>query len=107
MRVYYTCRNIIYLNKKFKDYGGIGYKDNYNCHTFFGFIICFVLPSILRADKKIEVIKAVKRGFREGKIKAQNTIPWQSDPIRQKLYNGIKNEQEVVIIYEKEKNYAC
>ncbi len=51
-RVYYTCRNVIYLNKKFKKYGGIGYEENYNCHTFLEFVICFVFPSIIRADKK-------------------------------------------------------
>lgn len=68
-RVYYTCRNIIYLNNKFKNYGGIGYKENYNCHTFMGFIICFVLPSIVRANKKKEVLKAVFYGFRDGKNK--------------------------------------
>ncbi len=80
-RVYYTCRNIIYLNKKFRNYGGIGYEENYNCHTFFGFIICFVLPSILRADKKLEVIKAIQKGFAEGEKKAKETIPWRAKPI--------------------------
>lgn len=80
-RVFYTCRNIVYLNKKFANYGGIGYEENYNCHTFFGFLICFAIPSILRADKKMEIIKAIKNGFAEGKEKARNTIPWQADPI--------------------------
>ena len=67
MRVYYTCRNIIYLNKKFKNYGGIGYRENYNCDTFFGFLICFVLPSIIRADEKMKTIKAVIKGFNDGR----------------------------------------
>ena len=80
-RVYYTCRNIMYLNKKFKNYGGIGYEENYNCHSFLGFLICFVLPSILRADKKVEVIKAIRKGFAEGKAKAKETVPWQANPI--------------------------
>ena len=80
-RVFYTCRNIVYLNKKFKKYGGIGYKENYNCHTFLGFIICFVLPSILRADDKAETIRAVQKGFKEGKEKAKNIIPWQANRI--------------------------
>ena len=80
-RVYYTCRNIIYLNKKYEKYGGIGYEENYNCHTFIGFIICFVVPSILRANNKIAVIKAVKKGFAEGKIKARETIPWNKTPM--------------------------
>lgn len=75
VRVYYTCRNIVYLNKKFKNYGGIGYKDNYNCNTFLGFIICFVLPSILRADQKRATIKAVVTGFRDG-IKKE-VVPWK------------------------------
>lgn len=65
-RVYYTCRNIIYLNKKFKNYGGIGYRENYNCNTFVGFLICFVLPSIIRADEKMKTIKAVIKGFKDG-----------------------------------------
>lgn len=78
-RVYYTCRNIIYLNKKFKNYGGIGYEDNYNCHTFVGFLICFVLPSIFRAHNKIEVIKAVTTGFKDGK-KMQVEV-WEATPI--------------------------
>lgn len=73
-RVYYTCRNILYLNKKFANYGGIGYKDNYNCNTFVGFLICFVLPSVLRADKKLEVIKAVINGFKDGRSKKVD--PW-------------------------------
>ena len=75
VRVYYTCRNIVYLNKKFKNYGGIGYKDNYNCNTFLGFIICFVLSSILRADQKRATIKAVVTGFRDG-IKKE-VVPWK------------------------------
>ena len=81
-RVYYTCRNIIYLNAKFKEYGGIGYKENYNCSTFLGFIICFVIPSILRADKKIEVIKAAYNGFSDGKKKAKRTTPWKAQTIK-------------------------
>lgn len=80
-RVYYTCRNIVYLNKKYEKYGGIGYEENYNCHTFFGFVICFVLPSILRADKKREVIKAVWKGFAEGRNKVKKTVPWKANPI--------------------------
>lgn len=78
IRVYYTCRNILYLNKKFVNYGGIGYEYNYNCKSFLGFLICFVLPSILRADEKIEVIKAVTYGFRDGKKLAVATKPWEA-----------------------------
>lgn len=75
-RVYYTCRNIIYLNKKYKNYGGIGYRENYNCKTFAGFLICFVLPSILRATKKGELVKAVIKGFQDGRSK--KVEPWVS-----------------------------
>lgn len=77
-RVYYTCRNILYLNKKFAYYGGIGY-DNYNCKTFIGFIICFVLPSILRADKKIEVIQSIIRGFSDGR--KEKVKKWNANPM--------------------------
>ncbi len=82
-RVYYTCRNIVYLNKKYKNYGGIGYRENYNCKTFAGFLICFVLPSILRAAKKGELVKAVIKGFQDGKSK--NVEPWKSSKIRNKI----------------------
>lgn len=75
-RVFYTCRNVLYLNKKFKEYGGIGYQENYNCKTFLGFLICFVLPSILRSDNKIETMRAVYCGFREG-IKTKIS-PWKA-----------------------------
>ena len=87
-RVYYTCRNILYLNKKYEKYGGIGYAENYGCHTFFGFIICFVLPSILRSNKKIEVIKAIIKGFADGKQKAMKTGFWVANPITKNLENG-------------------
>jgi GT2 family glycosyltransferase len=67
MRVYYTCRNVLYVNKKLANYGPIAYKENYNCSSYRGFIISFVLPSILRAQDKKAVIKAVVRGTKEGK----------------------------------------
>lgn len=79
IRVYYTCRNILYLNKKFSYYGGIGYEYNYNCKSFLGFLICFVLPSILRADERVKVIKAVMYGFRDGKRLAVMTKPWKAN----------------------------
>ena len=66
MRVYYTNRNIIYINRKLKNYGKTGYKENYNCSGYFGFLISFVLPSILRAKEKGKVIKAVALGMRDG-----------------------------------------
>lgn len=76
IRVFYTCRNIVYLNKKFQNYGGIGYEENYNCKSFLGFIICFVLPSVLRSDKKFETVKAVIKGFKEGAKK--EVAPWKA-----------------------------
>lgn len=66
LRVYYTCRNIIYCNKKYKEYGGIGYEENYNCKTFLGFIIAFVIPSIVRGKAKFEIMKAAINGIRDG-----------------------------------------
>lgn len=65
MRVYYTCRNIIYVNRKMKKYGNTAYK-NYNCKNYLGFVICFIWPSILRADKKMDVVKAAWNGTRDG-----------------------------------------
>lgn len=70
MRVYYTCRNIIYVNKKLGVYGLVGYKENYNCNGYLGFVISFIVPSILRAQDKLKVIKAVINGTRDGKNKA-------------------------------------
>jgi len=69
IRVYYTNRNIIYVNRKLKNYGPIGY-ENYNCKGYLGFLISFSCPSILRAQEKKKVIKAVFEGIRDGR-KAQ------------------------------------
>lgn len=70
MRVYYTNRNVIYLNKKFKNYNGIGYS-NYNCNTYFGFNICFNLASFIRGKNKMKILKAIHDGKRDGrKLKA-------------------------------------
>ena len=66
MRVYYTNRNILYVNKKLKKYGRTGYKENYNCRGYAGFILCFMIPSIVRAQEKRKVIKATIKGIREG-----------------------------------------
>lgn len=79
MRVYYTCRNIIYVNKKLAQYGSVAYKENYNCNSYLGFVASFILPSILRAQEKIDVIKAVIRGTQDGK---------KSDPICWVIQNG-------------------
>ena len=69
MRVYYTCRNVIYVNKKLANYGPIAYRDNYNCRSYAGFVISFIIPSILRAKEKRAVIKAAINGTRDGKRK--------------------------------------
>lgn len=66
LRVYYTNRNVIYLNKKMKKYGPVGY-ENYNCKGYIGFIISFMIPSILRAQDKKSVLKATIRGICDGK----------------------------------------
>ena len=66
MRVYYTNRNIIYVNRKLAAYGKTGY-ENYNCKGYLGFLICFTLPSILRAQKKLEAAGAALRGIKDGR----------------------------------------
>ena len=63
--VYYTNRNIIYLNKKMKKYGAVGY-ENYNCKGYLGYIISFMIPSVLRAQEKGKVLKATIKGIKEG-----------------------------------------
>lgn len=73
MRVYYTCRNIIYVNRKMAKYGRTAYA-NYNCKGYPGFIISFVLPSILRADDKVKVCKAAWSGTVDGHNK--KVAPW-------------------------------
>lgn len=73
MRVYYTCRNIVYVNRKMGKYGKVGYQ-NYNCRGYLGFIICFILPSIFRSDHKWKVIKAACNGTYDG-CKAK-VVPW-------------------------------
>lgn len=65
VRVYYTNRNIIYLNKKMKKYGTIGY-ENYNCKGYLGYIISFMIPSILRAQDRGKVIRATFKGIKDG-----------------------------------------
>lgn len=64
-RVYFTNRNIIYVNKKLKKYGPVGY-ENYNCKSYLGFIFAFMLPSILRAQNKKIVLKATLKGILDG-----------------------------------------
>lgn len=75
IRVYYTNRNIIYVNRKLKNYGKTGY-ENYNCKGYLGFLISFSVPSVLRAQKKGKVIKAVFKGIYDG-CKAR-PIAWKN-----------------------------
>lgn len=75
LRVYYTNRNIIYVNKKLKKYGTVAY-ENYNCRGYVGFLISFVIPSILRASDRKEVFKATYNGIIDGAKKT--VIPWNS-----------------------------
>ncbi|MCO4646487.1 hypothetical protein Si021_00286 [Streptococcus infantarius subsp. infantarius] len=73
MRVYYTCRNIIYVNRKLKQYGKTAYS-NYNCEGYLGFIIAFVFPSFLRAKNKLKVLKSIIEGTKDGWSKA--VVEW-------------------------------
>lgn len=75
MRVYYTNRNIIYVNRKMRNYGPTAY-GNYNCKGYIGFLVCFCVPSILRAQDKKKVIKAIVNGIRDGR-KAKVMV-WKS-----------------------------
>lgn len=68
IRVYYENRNIIYLNKKYKAYGGIGYK-NHHCKTYLGFFFTFSVYSLLVGDDKKGIFKAIKQGIKDGKQK--------------------------------------
>ncbi len=72
-RIYYENRNVLYLNKKYKNFGGIGYS-NHHCRTYFGFFITFSLYSWLVSDRKREVYRAIRTGIRDGK--ASNPVPW-------------------------------
>lgn len=65
MRMYYTHRNIIYTNRKLRRYRSVGY-DSYNCKGYLGFLVNITLPSILRAQHKWQVIRAIVRGTRDG-----------------------------------------
>ena len=76
LRVYYTNRNLIYLNKKYKYYGGIGY-DTYCCHTYAGFMITFNLSSLLRGKYKMKILSSIIRGVREGNYKSRHTSPYR------------------------------
>lgn len=78
LRVYYTNRNIIYVNRKLRQYGKTGY-ENYNCKGYLGFIIAFTIPSFLRADAKCGIIKAIVKGVYDGVI--SKPVAWQPDSL--------------------------
>lgn len=73
MRVYYTNRNIIYLNRKLKKIGGIGY-ESYNANSYLGYVMFFNLPSLLRAGKKYDVARAIIKGTIDGIRAKRNAI---------------------------------
>lgn len=64
-RVYFVHRNLLYLNKKFRNYGGIGY-ENFFCHSFLGFLFYFSLPSLVRGKQKCKIFKAIFKGLYDG-----------------------------------------
>lgn len=66
MRVYYTNRNIIYLNHKLKESGGIGY-ESYSCSSYIGFWLFFNLPSLIRGNNKKEILRSIFNGVKDGK----------------------------------------
>lgn len=74
LRMYYENRNILYLNKKYQKYGGIGYS-NHHCKTYMGFFLTFSVYSFLVSDKKKETIFAIIRGIRDGK--KEKVTPWE------------------------------
>ena len=85
LRVYYVHRNLLYLNKKFVKYGGIGY-ENFYCNSFLGFLICFTLPSLVRAQKFHSVLKAIFKGLIDGMKSV--SIPFESIGDKQKSDNN-------------------
>lgn len=66
LRIYYTNRNLIYLNEKHKEHGGIGY-ESYNCKSYIEFFVFYNLFSILRGKEKIKIFKAIFNGRKDGK----------------------------------------
>jgi rhamnosyltransferase len=76
IRIYYTNRNIIYLNKMHRNYGGIGY-ENYNCKSYLSFFLLFNLASILRGGNKNKIFTAIVEGVHDGRKKAKNIKPFE------------------------------
>lgn len=73
LRIYYENRNIIYLNKKYQKYGGIGYS-NHHCKTYLGFMITFSLYSLSVGKEKNKIFNAICTGVRDGRNK--QVQPW-------------------------------
>ncbi len=73
LRVYYENRNILYLNKKYKKYGGIGYS-NHHCKTYIGFFLTFSIYSWLVSDDKKAVFYAIRNGIKDSK--KRKVEPW-------------------------------
>ncbi|MEE5988673.1 glycosyltransferase [Ligilactobacillus equi] len=76
VRVYYCNRNVIYVNRKFKGQGMIGY-DSFGAKSYAGFWLTFNLASFLRAQDKLSVIKAIIKGRRDGRKQA--VLPWHTE----------------------------
>lgn len=73
IRVYYENRNVLYLNKKYAKYGGIGYA-NHHCRSYAVFLVTFSAYSWLVSDKKRETFRAIIKGIKDGK--AARTEAW-------------------------------
>lgn len=43
-----------------------GFAQPVNCKSYFGFLFCYTLPSVLRAQQKWRVLSAIIRGTRDG-----------------------------------------
>lgn len=77
IRVYYTNRNILYLNEKLSALGGIGY-ESYNAKSYLGFFLFFNIPSLIRGKEKSKILRAIILGIKEGNIaskKAEHFYP--------------------------------
>ncbi|MDR2044350.1 MAG: hypothetical protein LBQ15_08300 [Clostridium sp.] len=70
MRVYYTNRNMLYLNKRHKRYGGIGY-ESYDCRGYLSFFLLFNFASFLRGREKARILKAILSGVKDGRRMAK------------------------------------
>jgi GT2 family glycosyltransferase len=76
LRIYYTNRNVLYLNKKFQKFGGIGY-ESYSCKSYIGFFFVISVSSFIRGKKKMKILESVIRGIADGKALAKDTAPYE------------------------------